>query len=783
MERYRIFCTENEATNLPATITVEEKYPAFLIVSAPAAAIAGIKNDYPVEAIPAPKPPPAFSTVADIATSAAQAKRRGPYVVAVRFRAPVRPPWLDDIRAISCQSLAAIGSSTLVVSCPNRAGLKKLQSHSAVSRVSTYVPNIRINPESIAQLGAQSDAAAVKRAAAKLAGQGAAKGPVARPLAGILTARFFTREDRDRAMRNLKRKGIRSINHAGDTDLIVDLSSSPNAVQHIQTTALLKGLRSLTENHIKKLCNNLARKVIGDRVVTANPDGQELTGSGEVVAVADSGLDTGDASTVHADFQGRIKDIQSFPIVPVWSSRLNNPQGDDGAADIYSGHGTHVCGSVLGDGSRAAALGLDPIQGTAPGAKLVFQAIEQTMDWNTQGVFFWLYYVGMQPPRSGLFGIPDDLGDLFQPAYDQGARIHSNSWGGGEPGVYDEQSQSLDQFVWDHPDFLVIVAAGNEGTDSNPQGGGVDPMSVNSPGTAKNCLTVGACENNRPDQFTTEVYGDWWPNDFPGDPYHSDSMTDSPDDIVPFSSRGPCTTGRRKPDLIAPGTFVLSTRSSQIPPNHFAWGAFPPAKQDYMYMGGTSMATPLVAGCAAVVRQYLRQTVTIDNPSAALMKAVLIHSTRYLQYRYSHPDSSPWADHEQGWGRVELEHGLNPKPPTNVLFFDETDGLSTGAMREFEIEVTDPSVNLRATMVYSDYPGEDLINNLNLIAVAPEGGGFVAGNDFSGTGSPDGENNVEGIVVQNPRPGIWALRVVASNVPEGPQGFALVVSAGGARSI
>ncbi|MEA3274533.1 MAG: S8 family serine peptidase, partial [Pseudomonadota bacterium] len=352
----------------------------------------------------------------------------------------------------------------------------------------------------------------------------------------------------------------------------------------------------------------------------------------------------------------------------------------------------------------------------------------------------------------------------------------------GDPGAYDEQCLALDRFVWEHQDFLVLVAAGNDGADTNPPGNGIDSMSVTSPGTAKNCLTVGASENNRPGQFGDETYGEWWPGDFPTDPFHSDPMTDSPDDVVAFSSRGPCASGRRKPDLIAPGTFVLSTRSSQIPANNFAWGAFPPAKDDYMYMGGTSMATPLVAGCAAVVRQYLRQTANIDEPSAALLKTTLIHSSVFLPYRFAQPGSSGRADDEQGWGRLDLQRVLNPQPPTKVLFFDETAGLQTGEMREFAIEISDGSVPLRITLGYNDFPGEDLVNNVNLIANDPNGNFFV-GNDLVGAGAPDSDNNVEGILVENPATGNWSIRVVASNIPEGPQSVALVVSGGGAKLI
>jgi len=95
-----------------------------------------------------------------------------------------------------------------------------------------------------------------------------------------------------------------------------------------------------------------------------------------------------------------------------------------------------------------------------------------------------------------LAGIPADLAVLLQDAYTRGARIHSNSWGGGDPGAYDAQCEQLDRFVWQHKDMCVLFAAGNDGTDKDGDGV-INPMSVTSPGTAKNCITVGASENDR----------------------------------------------------------------------------------------------------------------------------------------------------------------------------------------------------------------------------------------------------------------------------------------------
>ena len=83
---------------------------------------------------------------------------------------------------------------------------------------------------------------------------------------------------------------------------------------------------------------------------------------------------------------------------------------------------------------------------------------------------------------------------------------------------------------------------------------------------------------------------------FPAPPINTNPMSDSSTiDIVAFSGRGPTKDERIKPDVVAPGTFILSTESRYIPENNYAWGKFPPNK-DYFFMGGTSMATPLTAG-------------------------------------------------------------------------------------------------------------------------------------------------------------------------------------------
>ncbi len=206
--------------------------------------------------------------------------------------------------------------------------------------------------------------------------------------------------------------------------------------------------------------------------------------------------------------------------------------GDWGDPD---GHGTHAAGSIVGDGSASAG----DYAGTAPDAELVHQSI---MD-----------------PSGGLRGLPVDLGDLFAQAYSEGARIHSDSWGANVGGAYTVDSAAADAFMWDHDDMLLVFSAGNAAADANSDGI-VDADSMGAPATAKNVLTVGASENRRP-----TIADMWYMWGFPANPIRDDAVADNVSGMAAFSSRGPTDDGRVKPDVVAPGTSIVSTRSRAWP--------------------------------------------------------------------------------------------------------------------------------------------------------------------------------------------------------------------------
>jgi hypothetical protein len=582
-------------------------------------------------------------------------------------------------------------------------------------------------------------------------------------IANVLSVAFFGPPEARAAAKALSDLGVELLGKDLKAALLTVRTKGTPKQQAKQVAALsaIHGVRRIREAVVNRTCNNVAAGIMNSNASVGNP-GAGLSGEGEIIGICDTGLDTGDGATVHEDFAGRVIAIRSYPLPASLNSYVFNPRADDGASDLDSGHGTHVAGSALGSGAVAAQLPGSPlIRGLAYKSQLVFQAVEQQTQWRSPADL-------RKYGRYGLWGIPDNLQSLFQFAYDNGARIHTNSWGGGDAGVYGNTSRQVDQFVWNNKDFCVLFAAGNDGSDLDGNGA-INPGSVTAPGTAKNCITVGASENQRPG--FTSTYGDWWPRDYPSLPISKDQMANNPDQVAAFSSRGPTLDNRTKPDVVAPGTFILSTRSTLLAPNNFAWAAYPPSKK-YFHMGGTSMATPLVAGAVGLIREFIRKKVRIAKPSAALLKATLIAGVTRL--RGTGPAGAV-MDNSQGFGRVNLDAVLSPNSPGKAVFNDVSTGLTTGRSWEKVFQVATGGGTLRIVLVYSDYPGSNLVNNLNLLVTSPSGKIYLGNQPAGGTPVFDSKNNVEVVHEPSASPGNWKVRVIASSVPMGPQDFAIVI--------
>jgi PGF-pre-PGF domain-containing protein len=501
-----------------------------------------------------------------------------------------------------------------------------------------------------------------------------------------------------------------------------------------QSLASIKGISWIEEYSEVVLFNDVAAGILN---VDAVHNDIELNGSGQIIAVCDTGLDTGvDDSSMHPDFSGRIIDIIDF--------------SGDGAADNADawnngGHGTHVTGSVLGNGSMSEGQ----YKGMAPEAELVFEAVQKT---------------------DGTMVISStNLESIFQDAYAQGARIHTNSWGyTSNLGDYTSISRMVDEFMWQHPDMLILFSAGNLGTDSDKDGV-VDINSTSPPATSKNCIAVGASENYRP-EIINYTYG----NSF-ALPISEDTKADNIDGIAAFSSRGPTDDGRIKPDLVAPGTFIASTRSSYI--SWYEWGLI---DDNYAYMGGTSMAAPLVAGSAALVREYYTEMESVATPSAALIKATLINGAIDMtpgQYgEGTDQEITGRPDNSQGWGRVDVANSIMADYPEVTAYYDG-ESLSTGNSWTHTYDYIESGKPLRATLVWTDYPAsasasKSLVNDLDF-TIADSSDTYY-GNDGSG---PDRINNVEGIELSSVSDDDYTFTVDGYSVSMGgTQPFALVAS-------
>jgi len=768
MNRFlKVFVSGEEQEKIASTLPVIERYDGFILIEVPDKSVADISKKHLVEDITD------LYTI-NIGTKSintmqarysTQGKTRahpaykgkdnkplspGKHHYLVQFMGPVKDEWLKSIKKAGGELREPYGDFTYIIAADQQQ-LETITSLPFVRWTGHLPYSARIERTVMETIGRKED-------------DPVSILPRTRILPGVYIVEFFSSSDVSKGAKEARKLGFKVLDTDAAAKIIFVESSEARTKREkqIEDLSAVHGVQKIREKSIKRPSNDVSAGIMGTTLsMSSGTSGAlGLSGKGEIIGICDTGLDTGDIANITKDFQGRIVAINSYPITPDYNSYIKNPGGNDGAADLDSGHGTHVAGSVLGDGANSAGLaGLSgPIRGLAHKAKLVFQAVEQEMKWKNPAD---LNNLG----RFILSGIPSDLGSLFKYAYQKGARIHSNSWGGGKPGEYDTQSRQLDQFVWDNRDFCIVVAAGNDGTDKDGDGK-INSMSVTAPGTAKNCITVGACENKRV-AFKAETYGRWWPEDYPVAPIKNDPIADNPDQVVAFSSRGPTRDNRFKPDVVAPGTFILSTRSSMIAPNNKGWAAFPLSAK-YFYMGGTSMATPLVAGSVGLVREYLRTKKNISSPSAALLKAALIAGATRL------PGIEGVADNNQGFGRVNIDAVLSPKTPATTVFLDIPDGLTTGSVFTQNISIKSNAVNLRMVLTYSDYPGATLINNLNLILTSPEGKKFVGNQKPDGPVSFDNTNNVEMIEISKPKAGIWTLEVVGGNVPRGPQPFAIV---------
>ncbi|MFL5346830.1 MAG: S8 family serine peptidase [Hyalangium sp.] len=484
---------------------------------------------------------------------------------------------------------------------------------------------------------------------------------------------------------------------------------------------------------------------------------QQFTASGFGVDVSDSGMDNGTQVPNH--FGLYLSGDVTSPSRVVYN-RLEGTANAGSTMQGCDGHGnlnTHiiagyssVTGTPFTDGAGFSyGLGVAPF--VKVGSSVVFDP--------------------------GNFTSPN-YENLQSRAYRDGMRISSNSWGA-NTNVYDADAQRYDALVRDaqpataavpaagNQEMVIVFAAGNSGPAAN---------TVGSPGTAKNIITVGASEN-------VQAFGG---SDQCAVP---DAEADKLSDMEAFSSRGPTSDGRKKPDIVAPGTHIsggvaqVDTQRSPSPANPTGQALscfdgsgvcggvgsnfYPAGQQWYTASSGTSHATPAVSGGAALVRQYfLNQGFT--PPSAAMTKAYLMNSARYMTGVGA--NDNLWSN-GQGMGLMDLGRAFDG---TSRLLDDENPAslfTATGQTRTFTGVVSDTTKPFRVTLGWTDAPGSTTgnawKNNLDLTVTV--GGNTYKGNVFTGGvsapgGVADGSNNVESVFLLAGVEGAYTVTVTAANI-------------------
>ncbi len=465
---------------------------------------------------------------------------------------------------------------------------------------------------------------------------------------------------------------------------------------------------------IRQIFNDGSRTAESVDVVQLSP--YSLNGTGIVVAEWDGGW----VDNTHADLAGRV----------TLADNGTCGGGDSGTCGIIQ-HATHVAGTVLGTGfnSSANSGSANQWRGMAPNATLISYEW-----WDSAGEMTTEYNASINTYN---------------------ATISQNSWGlGPDPitnsscnavlGNYDSDTALIDNITRGNlgKKISTVWSAGNQRATSAPYCGslGFTYWTVTPYATAKNVISVGAVTK-------------------------AEAMST-------FSSWGPTDDGRIKPDIVAVGVSVKSTKAGGSCLSGCSCSG------DYMTCSGTSMASPAVSGIAALIYQDYKNYYNM-TPMPSTVKALLIHTAKDLN------ETGP--DFTTGWGLVNATQAIDKLRQDNTSEVIIEANISNGQSVSYKIFVSNQS-SLKITLAWDDYAGTEnaateLVNNLDLAVYNTSGSRIFpwtlnsnAPHIAAAQNAADSTNNVEQVYSSAPENGTWTVTVNGTSVPQAPQSFSLVSS-------
>ncbi|MBK6723248.1 MAG: S8 family serine peptidase [Acidobacteria bacterium] len=403
--------------------------------------------------------------------------------------------------------------------------------------------------------------------------------------------------------------------------------ASVQSAKHLSLDTQVQLLGHIEETTGISLVRNQSRTVLNLLGVPVTTNYQ-LDGAGIGVAVVDSGVYEGHRSFVDALVGDRV--VRHVDFTSGGSTSGNSTTNRD-----PFGHGSHVAGLI--GGGKGNATELLQYRSMAPSVNLInVRVLGANGTGTSAGLLQGLEWIYNNRNQYNIKVVNMSLGT---PAVD--------TWRN------DPLCRAARRLV--DAGIVVVAAAGNNGKNAAGQ---KLYGAIHSPGNEPSVITVGA----------TNTFG-------------TDARND--DGIATFSSRGPtrsfstnATTGVRtydhliKPDLVAPGNRLISAtgRDSQLLDDHPELGVYPTSSNNdeltMMYLSGTSMATPIVSGTAALLRQA--------NPKLTpnMIKMILMYTAQPLT-GFNHLEQGAGQLNAEGAvrlaNRIRQDMGDNPQPGTPML--------------------------------------------------------------------------------------------------------------------